>query len=465
MKLFRSLALLFLTLAAVRPAFAQDAQVQQGQLPSAQVQPGQLPSSIPLARKERPYHGLFGSGVGDTSQLLVVSGEVGGGFATNIQADQLVGTGSSPTTSQAAVGRNREFLSFQTGVSYQVQGQKLGFLVAEGSSARRYQELGNDIIASHAAKVGVTYDFSPRTHLEVYQSATFMPLYALTLFGGLFPLPVGEAMPEDQDLGTVRDDHRRYETSGTFLHRLSRRSTFGVTYNFGKSVFPAAVNDQTVSTGTMRYTRTLVRGLDLNLGYGYTVAHYVFGAETPTTKVQNLDLGLGYNRELSFSRRTKLAFNSGTAGYNDQAHTRYRIVGRVALMHEIGRTWTTSVGYYRDVGFVENLRDPTFSDSISVGLSGLVTRRLQLHSAAGGAVGTVGLSTNANRFSGYYGEGGFTIGLTRFMGLDVSYVKYHYHVGAQQVLPIGVFTQLDRQSIRFALQLWSPLINRGRRAQ
>ena len=45
-------------------------------------------------RPERPYRGLFGSGVGDADELLAASGSIFGGYDDNVYADMLGDSGA-----------------------------------------------------------------------------------------------------------------------------------------------------------------------------------------------------------------------------------------------------------------------------------------------------------------------------------------------------------------------------------
>ena len=93
----------------------------------------------------------------------------------------------------------------------------------------------------------------------------------------------------------------------------------------------------------------------------------------------NIDVGIDYNRPLSFSRRATLAFGTGSTAVQDYTGTHYHLTGNANLNYELNRTWNASLGYTRDAQFLENVRQSVFADSLLASLHGLFTRRFEFY--------------------------------------------------------------------------------------
>jgi hypothetical protein len=101
----------------------------------------------------------------------------------------------------------------------------------------------------------------------------------------------------------------------TFNRELSRRTAFYAGYNFTQGD-TAYGNGRFTSQGANAGVRwSLTRNLGLRTGYGYQTATY--GVDARTLGYHNIDVGVDYNKALSFSRRTTLSFGTGTSALTD----------------------------------------------------------------------------------------------------------------------------------------------------
>ena len=113
--------------------------------------------------------------------------------------------------------------------------------------------------------------------------------------------------------------------------------------------------------------------------------------------------------------------------------------------------------------FIQALRAPLLSDSVTAQLTGLLTRRLQFRTGVAGAYGNAGLSADAQEFATYQGEVGVKYALTRNLALGLDYLLYRYEFDSIALLPAGMPRELNRHGIRAYLAMWVPLVNRARR--
>jgi hypothetical protein len=139
------------------------------------------------------------------------------------------------------------------------------------------------------------------------------------------------------------------------------------------------------------------------------------------------------------------------------------LTGNAALKHEIGRSWNAWVGYSRRVLMNETWPDPVVADSLSAGVGGLISRRMQFMSVARGALGKQGLERDAPGFDTAQASATLSYALTRFMNLGLIYSYYQQRFDERAVLSAGVPASAERHSVRATVSLWAPLFQRTRR--
>src|SRR3972149_6680328 len=76
----------------------------------------------PTLRPDRPSRGLFGGGVGDASQQLILNVSFGGGFDDDLLAESAGSTFLPPGTQTP---RSGQFGFGNTGLNYSVDGQRV----------------------------------------------------------------------------------------------------------------------------------------------------------------------------------------------------------------------------------------------------------------------------------------------------------------------------------------------------
>lgn len=428
--------------------------------------------AIPVAAQtpptERPYRGIFAGGMGQTEQALTVTGSVGGGYDDNVQADQGFGIPApSPPTAPPQPGIGSTYAALAGGLAYTLTRPKISFGASGASAANHYFQLSDGLITSHSGNVGASFELSRRTQVSTYASIGYQPLYSFGLFPALAEPVPGRAVPIDASFGAIGQSYLNTSAQAGVSQTLSSRSSVSARYTRTRSDFSSDDLDVTTQQVSGTFHRNIARGLNLRLGYGYAFGQYGSSERVRPEAEQphghTIDAGIDFDRALSFSRRTRLSFGTGSTALKDFNETRYHITGNARLTHDIGRTWQVALAYNRGGEFVETLREPLFSDSVNFGLGGLVSRRVQFHSNAGAAFGQVGFGELDRGFRNYYGTSGVSFALNRHMALVVDYFLYRYTFDDTVALQPGMPPQLTRQSVRVTLDLWAPLFARGRR--
>jgi hypothetical protein len=128
------------------------------------------------------------------------------------------------------------------------------------------------------------------------------------------------------------------------------------------------------------------------------------------------------------------------------------------LTHQIARSWTASLRYDRALQFVQALPQPFFSDSITAGVRGNPSRRVDLSFSGGYSAGAIGVSAQGGALGTYTGSAQIGMSLNRHSALYSEYLYYHYRFG-QQTLVAAFPGLLDRQTARVGLKLWFPLLD------
>jgi hypothetical protein len=334
------------------------------------------------------------------------------------------------------------------------------------SSARYLPDLDNGVIASHGAGVNGSVQLSQRTMVSGDFALNFQPLSASSLFPGLFQAEGAPPLPTDYDLGAVTDNYLSDAGSVQVSHSLTKRTglSFGYTQSHSKATAQQFGQESAGISGGVSHA--LGKGLGLRLGYGRRIGQY--GNAAPgaagTVRQHTIDAGVNFNRALSFSRQTQLSFSTGSGVFSDGVGERYDLTGAANLSHQWGRSWSTGIGYSRQMGFIDALIQPTFANSLSASLTGLLSRRFSVDAGGGMSDGTIGLTGDTNGYRAYRATAGLTTGITSTVGVRVDYVYYTYRFETTQFLPTALGRNIRRQSVQVSLDFSAPLIYRGRSA-
>jgi hypothetical protein len=422
----RPLLCSWLTLAACVPAAAQT------------LQPN---------RPERPYRGIFASGMNDSTHSLTGNATLSGGFDDDILAD--------------AVGRNRPVSSrkgtlaqLSGGLNYATNLSRASVGAGVGSSVRYYPSLEKDYFTTYSAGVGAGLRVLDKPEVSVSGGANYQPLTFLSAFPSLGEQLTVE-VPEP-DFVPVESQYISYNAGISLAHRLSRRVSVSTSGAYRATDRLEREFWSRSASAALRVQMT--RDVSLRLGYSLAEGHY---EGHPTVLQHRPDIGLDFGRALSLTRRTTISFGVGTDATVANDRTRLRASGHASMTHEIGRSWAARAAYQRGTSFVETIPEPIFSDSAQVSLVGLITRRIQFTSIGSALFGNTG--TSSRQFDSYRASAGISVALTRYMNAGVDYAYYKYVFDPLIELPSGIPHDVNRQSIRAHVSFWAPLLNKTRR--
>ena len=413
-------------------------------------------------RPERPYRGLFASGDTGLEQHLSFNGSLGGGYDDNILADALQHTNRVGPNASGPDG----FLSNAgLGLTYSLNLDRFKLDASGHGGVRYYPSLeassgSNQYVSSENGQIATSLRLTDATSLSANAAVSRRPQNIDDLLPPVADLRVGPDT-NDLDLPTTFDYYRRYGGSAGLTQKLSRQLTFHADYGQHWSETP----DGPGFTGRRAGAGLIAgvgRGLALRAGYQYSEGDYL---HTDGRRVENhnIDAGIDYSRALSFSRRTTLSFSTGSSVVDHEGHRRYRATGAANLAHEIGRTWTASLAYFRGVRIVETWTSPLFSDVMTASLGGLINRRIQVASSAGGSIRQLGVDSPHSGFTSYWATTNVSIALNRHLNFGVNYLYTQHRFDTDVPLPTLWPQRGERQRVSAHIGVWVPLLERTRR--
>jgi hypothetical protein len=422
------------------------------------------PAASAQGRPGRPYRGLFAGGVSETEQSLTVRGAFGGGYDDNILADGS-GIGGGGGGFDPRIQRRGNLLMANGAVDYSLSRDTFGMFVSGATSSRYYPKTENPLASAHTGAAGMNWRMGRRTSLFAQGFAIYQPF----TLSGVFPTALGADFGSFEPIGgpnldlTATTDRYLLNSGAVNLRQtLTRRTSLFLSYSKAYSDSSAYQFSYSNDSAAGGYLFQVNNNLGLRFGYGYMEGRFQDGSNRYTN--QNFDVGVNYTKALSVSRRTTFSFGTGSTAISDGETTRFQAIGSARLNHEIGRTWHASVAYDRNVGFIESLRQPVFTDAVTSQLDGLISRRLEFTANAQASFGQLGMSSSAGSgFTTYYGATGLQYALTRNISLSANYFYYRYDFDSRLLLPQGVTQHVNRQSVRGSVNLWAPLFQRARR--
>jgi len=334
------------------------------------------------------------------------------------------------------------------------------------SVAQHFQGLGNPVGFQRALSVG--YDVHRRgTRIAVGQSVNQFPLFALQPVPSLFNADVAELAPPVADDAVASVSARRYITSADMTQMLGGRASLAASLRIVNTSLDGGAATLRQDIASAHLTYHLTRDLGLVTGYGVQRGSYRFPiGTTDRTDIQNIDLGLSYNRALSFSRRTSVTMSSGPVLVRNPVTrtTEYTLGGEARINHQMRRSWQATAAYTRGVTFMDGFGSPFLGDTIAANIGGNLRRRVELTLGGGFWRGTVvgapGDQTGApsDRSESVNGTSRLTIVLSQTTALTGEYRYVHYQLSA---LPLfaGVPLWIDRGSVRVSIDLRIPFIH------
>jgi len=345
---------------------------------------------------------------------------------------------------------------------YTNRGEHAFFSATAASNGRYVPDLQEMSAFDGLGSVSFSTEIGRHGHFEGTQDLWYQPYYRLGVLTGIAPsavTPISEAEGTNQDRVALTSS-KSFTSSGRvgFTENFTPRSAVTFDYNYLRSWFSDTDEQFTWQMGHGAFIHNLNRSLALRAGYGYGRGENTLAVDMPVVVNQNIDLGVDFNRRLSFSRRTRVSFSSGVTGIAEQDQKRYLVVADATVSREIGRTWNADFAFHRGVQYIAGFGDPLLSNTEQLRVAGLVNRRTSVGVSAGYSSGTVGIVTHTGAFSTWTAGTEYQFALTRSLSFTTHYGYYRYDFDQGVLLPFGLPARANRQALYVGISGWLPIV-------
>jgi hypothetical protein len=345
-----------------------------------------------------------------------------------------------------------------TGLVFERASDRLLFKAHGGATYQEYYR--QPVFGATSYDAGVMVRGKPATRLQVHGQAAFVRSPFFRLIPASNPADSVVVVPGDAFVARLLT-HETYNVGGGFTSQYSKRSSLSVTAMQRETRFGGA-DPNTFSLVGMeaRWNRQLNRSFGVHAGYG---RERIRQSALPDASFiyELIDVGIDFNRQLSLSRRTSLAFTTETAAVKRPlTGRRYRLNGHASLTKHFARTWRASAGVTRNTEFIPGFFEPLFTDAVNAMFSGMLSMRAEWQTTFSAGKGRFGFD-NDGRYTTSHMTSRLNWALTRHLGIYGQYSVYYYKLPPTPtgfVLP----NQLSRQAFAVGLNTWIPILNKVR---
>jgi hypothetical protein len=346
------------------------------------------------------------------------------------------------------------------GLRYRRQHRSAGLSINATSGLQHYPRLSRVRAVTHSLDAGFSTSLGRHTKIQITQRAVQSPYFTMSLPTDLVGADATDAAPLLTGYDLFRWNNLSLSTGVAVNQAVGRRSS--VTIEYGSQRTRMEGGRFASHTARVGYNHQISRYATARLGYARELMARQTGAadlDLRARRSHDIDLGVDYNRPLSLSRRTKLAFRSGSSLVPSNGRTHVQLSGAASLSREIGRTWTTSLDYSRQVQFVETMAEPLLSDAVSLRVQGLPLRRLHVSVSASTSMGQVGFGAGDREYDTHHAAVRARWTFHRFLAVYADSSYYSHRFGAAVAFAPGVQRYADRREVRFGLTTWVPLLH------
>lgn len=412
----------------------------------AQPMPGQQTPGQPAP--QRPFTGLFrgAPAIPQDTVSLMVSGY--GGYDN----DRAQAEGSGEALDRAG---NGPYSGVDLDLAYTpVQRGRVSFNARGTTSLRYYTRIEDFSAATQTASGGTSIQLSPRVVLQARGGVAYTPYFDYTALPGMEdPVPGTEVPPRIPDNTLTTRRVLTYDGGVDLTHAPSDRTSFSFRYAARSTELLDEGQNSYDHLGSVGFSRRLNRRTAMRVAYVFRNGQNQVGTADRSVRVNDVEFGIDRDWARSPTRRTTFAFSVGPSVVEQFGQRFYRGFGGMSLTHPFGRSWNLRANYRRGVQFIDGTARPFFSDSGTVTLSGLVTRRLDLSMSVGAVLGDLGLEGGATPYDTYSASTRFRYGISRTWALYGESL-YNYSTYSDNTGQPG----LDRLSLRFGITLYVPLL-------
>jgi hypothetical protein len=339
---------------------------------------------------------------------------------------------------------------------------------ANASSNLRYSAAGEvQRSVGHGAGIGYSRQVMDRTNVSISQSATYSPTYMY----GLFPVDdsaaVGAAPATSLDYSVGDFESYTHLTTVSLRRDFTRRNRLTVSgdYQYIDRLRETDLwSDSNSYSASAEYLHNVARNTALTGSVRYRSGAYGYTGEGKTIEA-GVDFGVDYTRPLSASKRVTARFNVGAVRADLPATVtgftrRTRGTGELGLAYQFARTWQARANLRRSLEYMVDLPTPVFTDGVSAGVDGLLSRRVDVSMFVGYSENASLENRDSLQFDTYTANVRGRYALNRSLAVYLEYLRYYYEFRGSARLLVGIPPRWDRSGVRAGLTLWVPVLGR-----
>jgi len=332
-----------------------------------------------------------------------------------------------------------------------------------------FEAIGRSVLSyapSSIETLTTTYDqgqlafsmIAGHNRFQATQMVNYSPYYQFGALPDATPSSLTETAQSHGDFANSKVSAVVSTTGVDFGRTISRRDTLSFSYNLRRTTFGGENLDLTYQGGGVVFLHRLSRSVALRTGYRYRSSTSTF-TQVGSVHNHDLDFGLDYNRALGSSKRTTLAFSSGSSATpQDQGGMVFNLIGNAALTRQIGRTWRARLAANRSVEPLEGFTQSVLTNSGIFDVEGKLNRRVTFSTSVGYSMGTVGVTArDATSYDNWSATTGLRLMLSRWTALDAQYSAYGHRFEQGVQLAPGVMNALNRQGVRVSFTWLHPV--------
>jgi hypothetical protein len=418
----------------------------------------------------RPSGGLFGGGSfgSDSNERLNFTFEVAEGYDSQLPLEREV----------AIVGGDLSSGGFSTvfggTASFGQGGRRFQFGASASTAFKYYQQLNRLDALSHGAGFGIGVGLPNRGRFEINEALAYSPSYLYQLFPQSDPPALGESIPLNPDYRIDQAGSYSSTTRAALEYGSSRETLFTTSAEYRVTEYQ---DETTVLSGVetrsvgASVSHAMSRSFSFSGGYNYRTG--TVGLTGPSYEHET-PIRVQYSRALSPTRRlsirvhvspawSKIAPSDLVVATDEPVRDQFfRMNGGASVSYPFKLNWNAQATYSRSIQYVMGLTEPLLSDSIGVGLSGLMSRRIELTAAGGYASAMSAPSGSRQQLDTYTAGARITYAFRRSMAVYSEYLYYYYDQAGVLRLAPGLPRVFEQHGVRVGFSLFAEALGRRR---
>jgi hypothetical protein len=329
------------------------------------------------------------------------------------------------------------------------------------SSIRYYPDLTDLVAATHDGSVSASYEVNDRLSFNGRGGFAYTPYFDFAALPDLDPeSPAVPVRGRDTAFSTRR--LRTFEGGGDLVYGSSERSSISLGYGIRQTTSIEEGQSATDLSAFAGYHRRLNRRTTSRITFVHRDGENEVGGVSRPVRVEDLEFGLDRDWARSQTRRTTFSFSVGPSLIEHQNQQQVRAFGGFGVSHPFARSWNIRAFYRRGVTFLTGVTEPMLSNSATVTVGGLLTRKLDVSLSAGATLGEVGIeSETAQTYDTYTGSARARYAISRSFAIYGEYIYQSHNYNAALAPVVGEESALPgvtRSGLRFGLTWYTPLL-------